>query len=531
MINASVHLEDVIIEPYGPVFNGPGADKPDEPFTLRKPTGAQFDAIERAKKYAMEQNIKNVLLKQTQQNETLQMNTARRNQTLALLNRIYIGSIAYDVKEDIIKQAFIPFGPVKNVSMSWDPATLKHKGFAFVEFEYPEAALLAIEQMNGTNFAGRLLKVGRPSNLPDATPFMNELIEEFKLQKRIYVGGVHSELTDSDIECVFQAFGNVTMCRLITDPQSPGSSHRGFGYVEFDSEESAVAAVVGMNRFDLGGQLLRVTKAISPPDGINTNSLVSHLPPATAVAAASVAAKLLSMDVEQIFGITMSNNGAVHDACDGLKTSSNLQLFNLGFCLLHLILSDWFKVPETHRIREVDPVVRRHRSHSRTRSSRRQRHSRRRHSRHRRRRRSSTASRRRKSITSSSSSTSRSSKKSSTPSRRRRRHSRRCRKGPRSPSRLREGRKAEKYRHKRSSRSASSSRPEGDVDEKSSRNGPEKNESDTANPPINTNSNWCTVSLEEEQTMTACGIRSNDSRLYNIPSPSSIPLPPTDSSN
>ncbi|VUZ50126.1 unnamed protein product [Hymenolepis diminuta] len=486
MINASVHLEDVIIEPYGPVFNGPGADKPDEPFTLRKPTGAQFDAIERAKKYAMEQNIKNVLLKQTQQNETLQMNTARRNQTLALLNRIYIGSIAYDVKEDIIKQAFIPFGPVKNVSMSWDPATLKHKGFAFVEFEYPEAALLAIEQMNGTNFAGRLLKVGRPSNLPDATPFMNELIEEFKLQKRIYVGGVHSELTDSDIECVFQAFGNVTMCRLITDPQSPGSSHRGFGYVEFDSEESAVAAVVGMNRFDLGGQLLRVTKAISPPDGINTNSLVSHLPPATAVAAASVAAKLLSMDVEQ--------------------------------------------VPETHRIREVDPVVRRHRSHSRTRSSRRQRHSRRRHSRHRRRRRSSTASRRRKSITSSSSSTSRSSKKSSTPSRRRRRHSRRCRKGPRSPSRLREGRK-EKYRHKRSSRSASSSRPEGDVDEKSSRNGPEKNESDTANPPINTNSNWCTVSLEEEQTMTACGIRSNDSRLYNIPSPSSIPLPPTDSSN
>ncbi|VUZ50127.1 unnamed protein product [Hymenolepis diminuta] len=299
MINASVHLEDVIIEPYGPVFNGPGADKPDEPFTLRKPTGAQFDAIERAKKYAMEQNIKNVLLKQTQQNETLQMNTARRNQTLALLNRIYIGSIAYDVKEDIIKQAFIPFGPVKNVSMSWDPATLKHKGFAFVEFEYPEAALLAIEQMNGTNFAGRLLKVGRPSNLPDATPFMNELIEEFKLQKRIYVGGVHSELTDSDIECVFQAFGNVTMCRLITDPQSPGSSHRGFGYVEFDSEESAVAAVVGMNRFDLGGQLLRVTKAISPPDGINTNSLVSHLPPATAVAAASVAAKLLSMDVEQ----------------------------------------------------------------------------------------------------------------------------------------------------------------------------------------------------------------------------------------
>nr|CDS28592.1 poly(U) binding splicing factor PUF60 [Hymenolepis microstoma] len=481
----NLQLEDIIIEPFGPIFHGPGADKAEELFTLRKPTGAQLDAIERAKKYAMEQNIKTVLLKQSQQNESLQLNTARRNQTLALLNRIYIGSIAYDVKEDAIKQAFVPFGPVKNVSMSWDPTTLKHKGFAFVEFEYPESALLAIEQMNGTNFAGRLLKVGRPSNLPDATPFMNELIDEFKLQKRIYVGGVHSELTDSDIECVFRAFGNITMCRLIPDSQQSGSSHRGFGYVEFDNEESAIAAVVSMNRFDLGGQLLRVTKAISPPDGINTNPPVNHLPAATAVAAASVAARLLSMELDQI--------------------------------------------PETHSVKELDPVVRRHRSrtrsHSRVRSSRRQRHSRRRHSR-RRRRSSTSVSRRRKSTTSSSSSTSRSSKKSSTSSRRRRRRSRYCRKDSRSPSRLREERKR-KYRQKGSLRSGSSPRPAEVVDGRRSGNEPEK-ESDTVNLSTNTNSNWCTVSIEEEQTTTACAIRSNDSRLYNIPSPSSIPLPPTD---
>lgn len=208
-----VPVEDVIIEAYGPIFNGPGAEKAQEPFILRKLETSQLDAIERAKRYAMEQNIKVLLLKQTQQTQNLQMNAARRNQTIALLNRIYIGSIAYDIKEDVIKQAFVPFGPVKNVSMSWDPATQKHKGFAFVEFEYPEAAQLAIEQMNGSNFGGRLLKVGRPSNLPDAAPFMAELINDYKLQNRIYVAGVHSELTDSDIECVFQAFGNITMCR------------------------------------------------------------------------------------------------------------------------------------------------------------------------------------------------------------------------------------------------------------------------------------------------------------------------------
>ena len=31
--------------------------------------------------------------------------------------------------------------------MSWDPMMQKHKGFAFVEYEIPEAAQLALEQV------------------------------------------------------------------------------------------------------------------------------------------------------------------------------------------------------------------------------------------------------------------------------------------------------------------------------------------------------------------------------------------------
>jgi RNA recognition motif-containing protein len=35
----------------------------------------------------------------------------------------------------------------------------KHKGFAFVEFETPEGAQLALEQMNGVLVCGRNIKV------------------------------------------------------------------------------------------------------------------------------------------------------------------------------------------------------------------------------------------------------------------------------------------------------------------------------------------------------------------------------------
>ncbi len=53
----------------------------------------------------------------------------------------------------------MPFGPIKSVNLSWDPITNKHKGFAFIEYDLPEAAQLALEQMNGVMIGGRNIKV------------------------------------------------------------------------------------------------------------------------------------------------------------------------------------------------------------------------------------------------------------------------------------------------------------------------------------------------------------------------------------
>ncbi|TPP64975.1 Poly(U)-binding-splicing factor PUF60 [Fasciola gigantica] len=244
-----------IVEPNGPVYNGPGATKHFTPFHLRQLEYHQREAIERAKKYAMEQSIRAVLLKQTQSQQSQQLDNMKKNQTVALLNRVYVGSISYDVKEEMLKQSFSVFGPIKTVSMSWDPATQKHKGFAFLEFEYPEGAHLAIEQMNGTSFGGRQLKVGRPSNLASADPIIAELVAEYKLENRIYVSGIHLDLTEDDVSLVFEAFGKIVFCRLQPDPSRP-IGHRGFGYIEYENGQSAMDAVASMNQFELGGQLL-----------------------------------------------------------------------------------------------------------------------------------------------------------------------------------------------------------------------------------------------------------------------------------
>ena len=124
--------------------------------------------------------------------------------------RVYVGSINFEVKEDTIKQAFLPFGPIRSISMSWDPITQKHKGFAFVEYEVPEAAQLALEQMNGVIISGRNIKVGRPSNMPQAQQVIDDITLEAKNYNRIYVASIHQDLTQDDISSVFEAFGGIT---------------------------------------------------------------------------------------------------------------------------------------------------------------------------------------------------------------------------------------------------------------------------------------------------------------------------------
>ena len=58
-----------------------------------------------------------------------------------------------------VRAAFEPFGTIKALNMSWDSATMKHKGYSFIEYETAEAAQLALEQMNGVVMGGRNIKV------------------------------------------------------------------------------------------------------------------------------------------------------------------------------------------------------------------------------------------------------------------------------------------------------------------------------------------------------------------------------------
>ncbi|NWR49552.1 PUF60 factor, partial [Regulus satrapa] len=65
---------------------------------------------------------------------------------------------------------------------------------------------------------------------------------------------------------------------------------------EYEKAQSSQDAVSSMNLFDLGGQYLRVGKAVTPPMPLLTPATPGGLPPAAAVAAAAATAKITAQE-------------------------------------------------------------------------------------------------------------------------------------------------------------------------------------------------------------------------------------------
>ena len=57
------------------------------------------------------------------------------------------GGLTEEVDEKVLRSAFIPFGDISEVQLPIDYQTEKHRGFAFIDYELPEDAQAAIDNM------------------------------------------------------------------------------------------------------------------------------------------------------------------------------------------------------------------------------------------------------------------------------------------------------------------------------------------------------------------------------------------------
>uniref|UniRef100_A0A8C7MSR4 RNA binding motif protein 39b n=1 Tax=Oncorhynchus kisutch TaxID=8019 RepID=A0A8C7MSR4_ONCKI len=102
---------------------------------------------------------------------------AEKNRAAAMANnlqkgnagpmRLYVGSLHFNITEDMLRGVFEPFGRIESIQLMNDSETGRSKGYGFIAFADAECAKKALEQLNGFELAGRPMKVGHVTDRTD----------------------------------------------------------------------------------------------------------------------------------------------------------------------------------------------------------------------------------------------------------------------------------------------------------------------------------------------------------------------------
>ncbi|XP_050049560.1 RNA-binding protein 39 isoform X2 [Dermacentor andersoni] len=110
---------------------------------------------------------------QAERNRAAAQNASTSSSTLQRGNvgpmRLYVGSLHFNITEDMLKGIFEPFGKIDKIELIKDMETNRSKGYGFITFHDSEDAKKALEQLNGFELAGRPMKVGHVTERTDVS--------------------------------------------------------------------------------------------------------------------------------------------------------------------------------------------------------------------------------------------------------------------------------------------------------------------------------------------------------------------------
>jgi len=82
--------------------------------------------------------------------------------------------------------------------------------------------------------------------------------------KNIFVGNLDFHATDQAVRGLFEQYGAVNSCRIMTDRDTGRS--RGFAFVEMENDDEAEKAIAALNGYTLDGRQLNVNVARPKPE-------------------------------------------------------------------------------------------------------------------------------------------------------------------------------------------------------------------------------------------------------------------------
>ncbi|KAJ3220780.1 hypothetical protein HK099_004023 [Clydaea vesicula] len=175
---------------------------------------------------------------------------------------LFVKNLNFSTTEQQLKEAFSSLQGLTSTRVATKPdkkdsSKKLSMGFGFVEFNSKENAVNALKAMQGFNLNGHVMQIKFSNASIKSSSGENgkgNKKGEIKVKgTKLIIRNIPFEATKQDIKQLFRSFGQVKALRI---PTKIDGSHRGFGFIDFLTQQEAKAAFEAVSSTHLYGRHL-----------------------------------------------------------------------------------------------------------------------------------------------------------------------------------------------------------------------------------------------------------------------------------